>query len=185
MALQQRLPRHGEFSNNFQRIDPRSSTFQGFNDIPVNSLTHLFFSFGYITPGDFSIAGMDGLPYSLFSDFTNLKKKNPGLKTVVALGGWTFNDPGPTQKVFSDMVSTKENRARFIENLFSFMRQYAFDGVDFDWVRYSGPFLFDGMDLIQRYRNIQVLMTVAVSLMTGRTLLLSSRSWTMRTKSNP
>ncbi|GME35753.1 Chitin-binding type 1 protein [Neofusicoccum parvum] len=105
----------------------------GFDDIPVNSLTHLFFSFGYITPGDFSVAGMDGLPYELFTDFTNLKKKNPGLKTVVALGGWTFNDPGPTQKVFSDMVSTKENRARFIENLFSFMRQYAFDGVDFDW----------------------------------------------------
>lgn len=44
-------------------------------------------------------------------------------------------DVGPTQKVFSDMVSTKENRATFIENLFAFMRQYAFDGVDFDWVR--------------------------------------------------
>ena len=41
---------------------------------------------------------------------------------------------GPTQKVYSDMVKTKENRSRFIENLFSFMRQYAFDGVDFDWV---------------------------------------------------
>jgi chitinase len=37
---------------------------------------------------------MDGLPYKLFSDFTSLKKKNAGLKTVVALGGWTFNDPG-------------------------------------------------------------------------------------------
>ncbi|KAK2850539.1 hypothetical protein FQN49_005565, partial [Arthroderma sp. PD_2] len=105
----------------------------GLKDIPVNSLTHLFFSFGYITPGDFKIAGMDGLPYKLFSEFTSLKKKNPGLKTVVALGGWTFNDPGPTQKVYSDMVSTKANRAKFIENLFAFMREYAFDGVDFDW----------------------------------------------------
>jgi hypothetical protein len=37
---------------------------------------------------------MDGLPSELFSDFTSLKKKNAGLKTVVALGGWTFNDPG-------------------------------------------------------------------------------------------
>ena len=65
------------------------------DQIPVNSLTHLFFSFGYITP-DFNIAGMDGLPFELFSDFTALKKKNPGLKVVVALGGWTFNDPGLT-----------------------------------------------------------------------------------------
>lgn len=37
---------------------------------------------------------MDGLSSKLFSDFTSLKKKNAGLKTVVALGGWTFNDPG-------------------------------------------------------------------------------------------
>ena len=34
------------------------------------------------------------------------------------------------------MVGSKENRATFIENLFAFMRQYAFDGVDFDWVGY-------------------------------------------------
>ncbi|RMZ82759.1 hypothetical protein DV738_g1689, partial [Chaetothyriales sp. CBS 135597] len=105
----------------------------GLDDIPVTSLTHLYFSFASITPGDFSITGMDGLPESLFTDFTHLKKKNPALKTVIAIGGWTFNDPGPTQTVFSDMVSSKENRRLFIDNLISFLRQYAFDGVDFDW----------------------------------------------------
>ncbi|RMD40214.1 hypothetical protein DV735_g4912, partial [Chaetothyriales sp. CBS 134920] len=105
----------------------------GLDDIPVTSLTHLYFSFASITPGDFSITGMDGLPESLFTDFTDLKKKNPALKTVIAIGGWTFNDPGPTQTVFSDMVSTEENRQLFIDNLISFLRQYAFDGVDFDW----------------------------------------------------
>jgi len=31
------------------------------------------------------------------------------------------------------MVSTAANRALFIKKLFAFMRQYAFDGVDFDW----------------------------------------------------
>ncbi|KAI2643596.1 carbohydrate-binding module family 18 [Xylaria nigripes] len=105
----------------------------GLDDIPVNSLTHLYFSFGLITPGDYSITGMDGLPGWLFSDFTDLKKKNPALKMVIALGGWTFNDPGPTQTVFSDMVSTKASRKTFIDNLMSFLREYAFDGVDFDW----------------------------------------------------
>ncbi|EZF35127.1 hypothetical protein H109_01457 [Trichophyton interdigitale MR816] len=107
----------------------------GLKDIPVNSFTHLFFSFGYITPGEFKITGMNGLPYKLFADFTALKRKNPGLKTVIALGGWTFNDPGPSQKVYSDMVSSKANRSKFIQNLFAFMREYAFDGVDFNWAR--------------------------------------------------
>lgn len=105
-----------------------------FRDIPVGALTHAYFSFGYITPGDFRVAPMDNLPTSLFSDFTAIKQRNVGLKTVVALGGWSFNDNGTTtQPVFSDMVSTQANRQLFIDNLFEFMRKYGFDGVDFDW----------------------------------------------------
>ncbi|KFY45856.1 hypothetical protein V494_00722 [Pseudogymnoascus sp. VKM F-4513 (FW-928)] len=105
----------------------------GLNDIPVNSLTHLYFSFASITPDTYNIAPMEGISSSLFSEFTNLKKKNPALKTVIAIGGWTFNDPGPTQKVFSDMVASAQTRKTFIDNLLSFLREYAFDGVDFDW----------------------------------------------------
>jgi len=82
---------------------------------------------------------MDNLPVTLFSDLTDMKKKNSGLKAVVALGGWTFNDNGTTtQPVFSDMVSTQQNRAKFITNLLSFLREFAFDGVDFDWVCSAG-----------------------------------------------
>ncbi len=77
---------------------------------------------------------MDAQSPDLFSALTDLKKKNSGLKTVVALGGWTFNDPGATQAVYSNMVSSQANRAKFIVNLLSFLREYAFDGVDFDWV---------------------------------------------------
>ncbi|CAI0650579.1 unnamed protein product [Colletotrichum noveboracense] len=104
----------------------------GLKDIPVNSLTHLYFSFAFIMP-DLQIVGMDNLPDKLFTDFTDLKKKNPALKMIIAIGGWTHNDPGPLQKVFSNMVSTKANRSKFIGNLMSFLRMYAFDGVDFDW----------------------------------------------------
>lgn len=75
---------------------------------------------------------MDDLKPELFSEFTAVKKSNPGLKAIIALGGWTFNDNGTaTQPVFSDMVSSSANRAKFIRKLFAFMRQYAFDGVDF------------------------------------------------------
>ncbi|KAL8916580.1 MAG: hypothetical protein Q9172_006245 [Xanthocarpia lactea] len=121
-------------------VHERSCNGMGFRDIPVGGLTHLYFSFGYITPGDFNIAPMDNAPPSLFSDLTDLKKKNSGLKAVVALGGWTFNDNGTaTQPVFSDMVGSSVNRARFISNLLSFMREYAFDGVDIDWEYPGAP----------------------------------------------
>lgn len=49
------------------------------------------------------------------------------------LQGWTHNDPGPYQKVFSDMASTAANRKKFIQNILGFMTQYGFDGVDIDW----------------------------------------------------
>lgn len=35
------------------------------------------------------------------------------------------------------MVATKASRTAFIGNLMSFLRQYAFDGVDFDWVNFK------------------------------------------------
>ncbi|KAI0108573.1 glycosyl hydrolases family 18-domain-containing protein [Nemania sp. FL0031] len=117
----------------------------GLNDIPVSSLTHLYFSFASITPDTYSIAPMSGIPESLLSEFTNLKRKNPALKTVIAVGGWTFNDPGPTQKVFSNMVSLARTRKTFIDNLLSFLREYAFDGVDFDW-EYPGANDRGGID---------------------------------------
>lgn len=78
---------------------------------------------------------MDDLDPNLFNKMAALKRKNKALKVMVALGGWTFNDPGPTQQVFHDVASSKANRSKFIANLLSFLRQYAFDGVDFDWVR--------------------------------------------------
>jgi chitinase len=103
-------------------------------NIPVGSLTHLHFSFGYITPGTFEVAPMDGVPADLFDDMTSLKSQNSGIKMIISLGGWSFNDNDTsTQPVFGDMVGSATNRATFISNLFAFMRQYAFDGVDFDW----------------------------------------------------
>ncbi|GAP85921.1 putative glycosyl hydrolases family 18 protein [Rosellinia necatrix] len=110
-----------------------------FKDIPVGALTHAYFSFAYITPGNFLIAPMDDLKADLFEDFTAIKSGNPGLKAIVAVGGWTFNDPGATQAVFSDMVSSAENRKAFIGNLMGFMRKYGFDGVDFDWEYPGAP----------------------------------------------
>ncbi|KAJ6194672.1 hypothetical protein J3E72DRAFT_198535 [Bipolaris maydis] len=108
-------------------------------EIPVHSLTHLIFSFGFIAPGTFKIEPMSDFQPSLFGRVTDLKMKKPSLKVLIALGGWTHNDPGKYQKVFSDMAASAANRKTFISNLIGFMAEYGFDGVDLDWEYPGAP----------------------------------------------
>lgn len=55
-------------------------------EIPVHSLTHLIFSFGFIAPGTFKIENMPDFQPSLFGRVTDLKQKKPSLKVLIALG---------------------------------------------------------------------------------------------------
>lgn len=38
--------------------------------------------------------------------FTGLKQLNPALKVLISVGGWAFNDPGPTRSEFHNIIST-------------------------------------------------------------------------------
>ena len=38
-----------------------------------------------------------------------------------------------TQHSFGNMAASSETRMSFVLNLAKFMREYGFDGVDFDW----------------------------------------------------
>ncbi|KAF5244294.1 hypothetical protein FANTH_7804 [Fusarium anthophilum] len=104
----------------------------GVGEIPVNYLTHLIVSFGYID-SNFRITNMDGLSSDVYRSVGEIKAQNPGLKIMIALGGWTFNDPGPWQSVFPTMVSSQANRATFIKNLLGFLSEYGYDGVDWEY----------------------------------------------------
>lgn len=142
------------------------------------------FSFAYITPGEFQIVPMDDLDPELFSKMSALKKQNKALKVMVALGGWTFNDPGPTQRVFHEVASSRANRAKFIGNLLSFLRQYAYDGVDFDWVSPEPSLrtlrtprhLVKYFDVLTRSRNTLEQQIAAARRLTAKTSRFSSRS---------
>lgn len=62
-----------------------------------------------------------------------LKKKDPDLKIYLALGGWTFNDPGSTNTTFSNLAASVPRQRMFMNSLMSFMTIHGFDGLDLDW----------------------------------------------------
>lgn len=74
------------------------------------------------------------LQYSsfLFPDgykrFNDLKRKHSNLKTILAIGGW---DEGGQK--YSDMVSSKERRATFVQSAVKWVKEHDFDGFDLDW----------------------------------------------------
>jgi chitinase len=97
--------------------------------IRIDSLTHLFVSFGYITPSTFEIYPMRGVTEENLLALTGLKERAPGLKVWIALGGWSFSDNDTdTQAVWGDLASTAEKRERFLTQLEKFMIHYGFDG---------------------------------------------------------
>ena len=53
-----------------------------------------------------------------------LKKRNPSLKVLLAVGGWNFGT-----KLMTKMLSTRARRAHFIKTSTVFLRQRHFDGL--------------------------------------------------------
>ena len=66
-------------------------------DLVVAPLTHINLAF-VLFDRSFKLIDTDG---DLISRVTFLKSRHQGLKVLVAIGGWAFNDP-PTQTLFSD-----------------------------------------------------------------------------------
>ncbi|XP_025832277.1 probable chitinase 10 [Agrilus planipennis] len=101
-------------------------------DITPDLCTHLIFAFGWMKKGKLSSfesndETKDG-KVGLYERIQNLKKANPKLKTLLAIGGWSFG----TQK-FKDMSKTRYSRQTFIYSAIPFLRDRGFDGLDLDW----------------------------------------------------
>lgn len=63
-----------------------------------------------------------------FGKFNDLRKVNPNLKTLIAIGGW---NEGSIK--YSHVVANPILRAKFVESVIKFLNKYNFDGFDIDW----------------------------------------------------
>ncbi|GAB6032002.1 hypothetical protein CHUAL_010379 [Chamberlinius hualienensis] len=101
-----------------------------------NLCTHVVYSFVGLDPATNKIKSLDPQAdlngdeggKEGFKSMTNLKLRNPSLKTLVAIGGWTQGSEN-----YSIMASSPEKRNTFVSSVVEFLRKYQFDGLDIDW----------------------------------------------------
>ena len=63
-----------------------------------------------------------------YEKFVALKERNPRLRVLLALGGYT--DSGPK---YSRMLASRVNRAEFVRRAVALLLEYGFDGLDLDY----------------------------------------------------
>jgi chitinase len=98
------------------------------NRIPAEKLTHINYAFANVENGVVAnIEGRASVDSTNFLILNSLKKRNPELKILVSIGGWTHS------KGFSDAVLTAESREKLTASGIDFLLKYNLDGLDFDW----------------------------------------------------
>ncbi len=144
----------GGYYENWSQYRPPSGGRAQFmpNLIDPTIVTDLYFAFGifgYVSKsidptnphltGDYTVQPVEWNDQSvLYPQVMALKQKNPNLRNLLSIGGWSFNDPNDpmgkdTYHLFSEMASTEQNRAQFIQSAISYAKKYGFNGIDLDW----------------------------------------------------
>ena len=94
-------------------------------EVAAEKLTHINYAFANIRNGEV----VEGFAHDAenFRVLTGLKARNPGLKILVSVGGWTWSGG------FSDVALTPQSRQRFIDSAVAFLGRHNLDGLDIDW----------------------------------------------------
>ena len=94
--------------------------------------THIIYSFAKISNGQLAAYEWndENTDWSkgMFEKVTDLKKINPSLKVMIAVGGWNMASTD-----FSNVVSNDASRANFVSTSVAFLKSHKFDGLDIDW----------------------------------------------------
>ena len=94
-------------------------------EVAAEKLTHINYAFANIQNGEM----VEGFAHDTenYRVLNGLKAKNPNLKVLVSVGGWTWSGG------FSDVALTAKSRKKFIDSAVAFLGRHNLDGLDIDW----------------------------------------------------
>ncbi|ODA83589.1 hypothetical protein RJ55_02104 [Drechmeria coniospora] len=101
------------------------------DQIDTNKYTHIHFSFADITPSY-------GIDVSSSQNQFRRFKEMSGVKKIISFGGWDFSTKPGTFRILREAVKGP-NRATFVRNIVSFLKEHNLDGVDIDWEYPGAP----------------------------------------------
>jgi len=94
--------------------------------IPVFKFTHINYAFGNVEHKR-AVLSHEGTDTTNLRNLVLLKKKDPALKILISLGGWTWSGN------FSDAVLTDTARRAFAASAVALLQKFGLDGIDIDW----------------------------------------------------
>ncbi|MDB5241328.1 MAG: chitinase [Spirosoma sp.] len=94
--------------------------------IAVEKLTHINYAFVDIKNNRAWLHNL-ATDSTNFRKLNNLKLRNPALKILISIGGWSWSEN------FSDAVLSDTSRVAFAASAVDIVRQYQLDGIDIDW----------------------------------------------------
>ena len=104
-------------------------------DIDPRLCTHLIYTFAGLDARTHEIVSLDeyndmydNWGRGAYERFVALKRRNPSLKTLLAIGGWNEGS-----EKYSEMSSVPAHRQIFVQSCVEFLLRFGFDGMDLDW----------------------------------------------------
>jgi len=105
--------------------------------------THYIYAFATLNETESTIQIYDpwaDINLGGYEKFNAMKQQNPGLKTMIAIGGWTDSQTdGTGPGKYSQLVSDPQKISTFVNSVMTFLYTYGFDGLDLDW-EYPGDY---------------------------------------------
>ncbi|CAI9723552.1 acidic mammalian chitinase-like [Octopus vulgaris] len=103
------------------------------DDIDATLCTHISYAFANIVNNNLVAFEWNDenskWSKGMYARVNELKINNKNLKTMLAVGGWNMGS-----LPFTHVISSKDNRKKFIENVITFLRIHNFDGLDICWI---------------------------------------------------